>query len=95
MLVDPSFTADLGKVYRVSWTGDGGPLALGMKLERFHEVIVTGEAECEIRSWEIMSGVLARVVKMMYGGTLKEKVGLWCEDLKGYCEKKHREGAAT
>jgi hypothetical protein len=87
MLEDPTFTADLNKVYRVSWTGHGGLYALGMSLERFHEVIVLGETECEVRTWEIMSGPLARVVKLMFQDTLREKLGLWCEDLKRRCEK--------
>jgi hypothetical protein len=88
LLEDPTFTADLSKVYRVSWTGNGGMYAFGMKLERFHEVVVTGENECEVRTWEIMSGILSRVVKLMYEDTLKGKVGLWCEDLKKYCENR-------
>jgi len=95
MLADPSFTADLSKVYRVSWTGNGGMYALGIKLERFHEVIVRGENECEVRSWEIMGGLMARVVKALYEETLKDKVALWCEDLKAYCEKMHAQGTAA
>ncbi|RYN46106.1 hypothetical protein AA0118_g12695 [Alternaria tenuissima] len=90
-LEDPAFTADLSKVYRASWTGNGGMYAFGMKLERFHEVIVIGENECEVRTWEIMGGMLSRLVKVMYEDTLKGKVGLWCEDLKKYCEKVHNE----
>jgi hypothetical protein len=87
MLEDPTFTADLSKVYRVSWTGHGGLSSLGMSLERFHEVIVLGENDCEVRTWEVMSGPLARIVKMMFQDTLKEKVALWCEDLKKRCER--------
>jgi hypothetical protein len=90
MLADPMFTADLSKVYRVSWTGrGGGVMAWAMQLERFHEVIMRGEDECEVRTWEVMGGVLTRVVKMMYEKTLEEKLGLWCADLKKYCEEKH------
>ncbi|KNG45557.1 hypothetical protein TW65_07808 [Stemphylium lycopersici] len=77
ILEDPSFTADLDKVYRVSWTGNGGMGGMAPKLERFHEVIVRGNNECEVRSWEIMTGVVSRIVKFMYEDTLKEKVGLW------------------
>jgi hypothetical protein len=87
MLEDPTFTADLNKVYRVSWTGHGALHTLGMSLERFHEVIIVGENECEVRTWEVMSGPLARVVKLMYLNTLKEKLGLWCEDLKKRSEE--------
>ncbi|KAI0607651.1 Polyketide-cyc2 domain containing protein [Pyrenophora tritici-repentis] len=65
LLADPSFTADASKVYRVSWTGHGGMDSWGvMRLERVQEVIVKGEEECEVRSWEIMGGVMARVVKI-------------------------------
>jgi hypothetical protein len=95
LLEDPTFTADLSKVYRVSWTGNGGMYGLAPKLERFHEVIVISEEECEVRSWELMSGMLSRVVKLVYEDTLKAKVALWCEDLKRYCEKKYNEGAAA
>lgn len=93
LLDDPTFTADISKVYRVSWTGDGGLYSYGMKLERFHEIIVVGENDCEVRTWEIMSGILSRVVKLMYEDTLKEKVRQWCEDLKKRCEKMHADGA--
>jgi hypothetical protein len=86
MLDDPTFTADLTRVYRVSWTSAGGFMARFMQLERFHEVVKRGEKECEVRTWEVMGGVLARVVKGVYGKTLKEKVGLWCRDLKEWCE---------
>ncbi|KAF2850852.1 hypothetical protein T440DRAFT_468013 [Plenodomus tracheiphilus IPT5] len=95
LLKDQTFTADLSKVYRVSWTGNGGMYAFGIKLERFHEVIVMGENECEVRTWEVMSGVLSRAVKLMYEDTLKVKVGAWCEDLKKYSEKVHHAGTAT
>jgi hypothetical protein len=92
LLEDETFTSDLGKVYRVSWTGNGGMMSYVMKLERFHEVIVTGEGVCEVRTWEAMGGVLARVVKAVYGKTLQEKVGVWCADLKGWCERQGEAG---
>ncbi|KAH7380405.1 hypothetical protein DE146DRAFT_295326 [Phaeosphaeria sp. MPI-PUGE-AT-0046c] len=91
ILADPTFTADLSKVYRVCWTGHGGMYSYGsiMKLERFHEIIVLGDNECEVRTWEIMSGLLTRVVKIMYEETLKVKLGIWCADLKTQSEKLH------
>jgi hypothetical protein len=92
MLDDPTFTADLSKIYRVSWTSAGGFMARFMQLERFHEVVKRGEKECEVRTWEVMGGVLARVVKGVYGETLQEKVGLWCRDLKRWCEEQHKNG---
>lgn len=95
LLADPTFTADLSKVYRVSWTGEGGFSNYGLRLERFHEVIVIGENECEVRTWEIMSGILSRVVKLMYESTLNEKLGLWCRDLKKNCEKLYADGTIS
>jgi hypothetical protein len=96
LLQDPTFTADLTKVYRVSWTGHGGMNSLGlMKVERFHEVIVLGDDECEVRTWEVMGGVLARVVKMLYQATLQEKVGVWCADLKTESERLHAAGPTS
>jgi hypothetical protein len=96
LLQDPTFTADLSKVYRVSWTGHGGMYSSGlMKLERFHEIIVLSDDECEVRTWEVMSGLLTRVVKLMYEETLKKKLRLWCADLKQQSEKLHAAGTAS
>lgn len=88
---DGSFTADLSKVYRVAWTTHGGFVARGLRSERFHEVIVTGENECEVRTWEVMGGVLAYTVKWMFQKTLNSKFELWMNDLKKWCETKHLE----
>jgi hypothetical protein len=95
LLADPTFTSDLSKVYRVAWASNGGMMGLAPTVERFHEVIVMSEDECEVRTWEAMSGMTARLVKRMLDSTLKEKVGLWCEDLKRYCEKKHAQEKAS
>ncbi|USP80711.1 uncharacterized protein yc1106_07985 [Curvularia clavata] len=95
LLEDPSFTADLSKVYRVAWKGNGGMMGLAPTCERFHEVIVISDNECEVRSWELMSGVTAKIVKAMYENTLKEKVALWCTDLKRYCEQKHAQASSA
>ncbi|KAK5679330.1 hypothetical protein LTS10_008145 [Elasticomyces elasticus] len=84
---DGSWTADLQKVYRVAWKSEGGFVAKGLRSERFHEVIVLGEKECEVRTWEVMGGVLAHTVKWMYKQTLMDKFELWCKDLKKYCER--------
>lgn len=92
---DGTFTADLSKVYRVAWTTHGGFVARGLKSERFTEVIVTGENECEVRSWEVMGGMLAYTVKWMFQATLKEKFQLWASDLKKWSEKKHQEGSGA
>ncbi|KAK0926375.1 hypothetical protein LTR91_004859 [Friedmanniomyces endolithicus] len=85
---DGTYTADLQKVYRIAWKTEGGFVARGLRSERFHEVIAVGADECEVRTWEVMGGVLAHTVKWMYKQTLMEKFRLWCSDLKKYCEQK-------
>jgi hypothetical protein len=88
----PGYTTDLSSVYRVSWKGDKVDFfAKGLNTERFHEVIVTGEEQCEVRTWEVMGGVLAHTVKWMYGKTLGRKFEEWCADLRGFSEKKWAE----
>jgi len=80
---DSTFTEDLNTVYRISWKStEGGFVARGLRTERFHEIIVRSEQECEVRTWEVMGGVLARTVKWLYQETLNKKFQLWCEDLK-------------
>jgi len=84
---DPSFTSDLSKVYRVSWAQHGGFASKGLKTERFHEIIILGDgSECEVRTWEVYGGLLARTVKWLYQSTLNDKFRLWSDDLKKYVE---------
>ncbi|SMR49295.1 unnamed protein product [Zymoseptoria tritici ST99CH_1E4] len=83
---EPAYTADLDKVYRVCWKSYGGFASRGLRSERFHEIIVKSENECEVRTWEVMGGALANVVKWMYHKTLQQKFRLWVDDLKKYCE---------
>ncbi|KAF7198032.1 hypothetical protein HII31_00746 [Pseudocercospora fuligena] len=85
---DGSYTADLSKVYRVSWKTHGGFASRGLRSERFHEIIARGENQCEVRTWEVMGGFLAYTVKWMFQKTLDDKFKLWCEDLKRYSEEK-------
>ena len=86
------YTTDLANVYRVAWKGDKGDLfAKGLNVERFHEVIVRGEERCEVRTWEVMGGILAHVVKLLYKKTLNKKFGEWCAELKDFGEKKWTE----
>lgn len=86
------YTADLSNVYRVAWKGDKIDIfALGLNTERFHELIVRGREQCEIRTWEVMGGVLAHTVKWLYRKTLNIKFSEWCEELKEYGEKKWTE----
>lgn len=89
LLKDPTFTSDLSKVYRVSWAGRGALNEYAMQLERYHEVIITGDEECEVRSWEIFGGLLAWAVKFTQEKPLKGKVATWCADLKQKCEAEH------
>jgi Polyketide cyclase / dehydrase and lipid transport len=87
---DPSYSADLSKVYRIAWKGEGGFVSRGLSTERFHEVIPINEHECEVRTWEVMGGFLARTVKWFYEKTLNEKFEVWCGDLKKESEKRYQ-----
>ena len=89
-LREGNFTPDPGKVYRISWAGEGA-MAWLIQSERFHEVIVTGEEACEVRSWECFKGVMARVVKMMYQASLMDGFRRWVEDLRRESERRFEE----
>ena len=84
-----SYTSDLSKIYRISWNGEGTFLSRGLQTERFHELIILSEGSCEVRTWEVMGGVLARAVKWWYQKTLNEKFGTWCKCLKKISEEKY------
>ena len=88
---DGSFESDLGRVWRIAWTTEGGFAARGLKAERFNEIIDLGDGRCEYRSWECQGGLLARTVKWFYEKTLQERFGTWCEDLKRECERRAKE----
>ena len=88
-LSDPTFTSDLSQIHRISWTTEGGFVARGLRSERYHEIIATGDAECEVRTWECQGGVLARAVKWTYGKVLLEKFDVWCADLKRASEARY------
>ncbi|KAK5111928.1 hypothetical protein LTR62_004660 [Meristemomyces frigidus] len=83
---DAVYYPDLQKLYRVTWKSEGGFVSRGLRAERFHEIIVLSENECEVRTWECQGGILARTVKWMYAKTLMDAFAMWVEDLKGYCE---------
>lgn len=86
---EKTYTMDLTKVYRISWTTEGGFVARGLKSERFNEVIDLGEGNgCEVRTWENQGGVLARAVKYYYKDVLMEKFQGWCTELKAEAEKR-------
>lgn len=83
------YTSDLSNVYRVAWKGDQVDFfAKGLNTERFHEVIVRGEEQCEVRTWEVMGGVLAYAVRHMYRKTLDQKFDDWCLELKTFAESR-------
>ncbi|KAL8972371.1 MAG: hypothetical protein Q9183_000597 [Haloplaca sp. 2 TL-2023] len=86
---DGSYAKDLGHVWRIAWTTEGGFVARGLRTERFNEVIELGDGEgCEIRTWENQSGVLARAVKWSYKDVLNKKFEGWCKELKKEAEKR-------
>lgn len=91
---DPGYTSDLSKVYRIGWKGEGGFVSMGLHTERFHEIIVVDDENCEVRTWEVMGGILARTVKWMFKKTLEEKFELWCSDLKKVSEARVKEVTA-
>ncbi|KAL1649043.1 hypothetical protein SLS61_006566 [Didymella pomorum] len=91
----PVYTADLSRVFRVAWKGDKIDfIGKNMNVERFNEVIIKGEEQCEIHSWEVMGGILAHPVKWLYQKTLNRKFDEWCTGLKAYAEKKWAERPA-
>jgi hypothetical protein len=80
---EPTYTADLSTVYRVAWADDKRHAwEVGPTVERFTEVIVRGEHECEVRTWECQGGAVAHVVKWMYKGVLERKFSQWGEELR-------------
>jgi hypothetical protein len=84
---DPSYTSDLKTLYRISWKSEGGFVSRGLRTERFHEIIIRGEDACECRTWEIMGGPLASMVKWLYQTTLTKWFKTWCEELKKASEE--------
>jgi hypothetical protein len=85
---DPSYTSDLKTLYRISWKSEGGFVSRGLRTERFHEIIVKGKDECQVRTWEVMGGPLASMVKWLYQTTLRKFFIEWCEELKKTSEEK-------
>jgi hypothetical protein len=93
LINDASFTSDMSKVYRIAWKGEGSWFfTKGLQSERFHEVIILDENECEVRTWEVMGGPVSYTVKWMFKGNLEGKFGLWVGDLKKRAEGLHSGG---
>jgi hypothetical protein len=89
LTASPMYMSDLSSVYRVAWKGDKIDFfAKGLNTERFHEIIVRGEEQCEVRTWEVMGGILAHTVKWLYKKTLDRKFEEWCAELKEFGERK-------
>jgi hypothetical protein len=92
---------DAGKsgIYRISWAtdpekgiGGGGYPKFMLQAQRVHEIrpIVDGtgrETGCEIVTWECQKGMLAKVVKSMYGKYLQERFDEWVKSLGDYCDE--------
>ena len=53
------------------------------------------EVICEYRTWEVMAGPLAWIVKWIYGTVLQERFEDWSRDLKGFAEKTWSEKMAA
>lgn len=75
---------------RIAWAAD--PSAAGtilpalLKAERVHELTETADGT-EVRNWEIQTGMVAYMVRWMYGARLREVFEDWVQDLKGFVEK--------
>lgn len=89
---DGSYDSDRRRVYRISWTTEGGFLARGLKSERINEVIDLGDGKSIYRTWECQGGILARVVKWKYEKVLNDKFALWCANLKKQSERAYNLG---
>jgi hypothetical protein len=86
-------------IYRISWAldpdkgiGGGGYPKFMLQAQRVHEIrpIVDGtgkETSCEIVTWECQKGILAKVVKSMYGKYMQERFEEWVKSLGDYCEE--------
>jgi hypothetical protein len=92
--------ADTSGLYRISWAfdpdkgvGGGGYPKFMLQAQRVHEIRpiideATGkETSCEIVTWECQRGVLAKVVKTLYGKYLQERFEEWVKSLGDFCEE--------
>jgi hypothetical protein len=91
---------DTGKsgIYRISWATDpdkglgrGGYPKFMLQAQRVHEIrpLVDGtgqENSCEIVTWECQRGLLAKVVKSLYGKYLQDRFEEWVKGLGDFCE---------
>lgn len=89
---DGTWFKDRGKVFSFAWTTEGTFVSMGLKSERWHEIIELSKTECEVRAWECQGGPLARVVKFKFEKVLQRKFEQWCQDLKIESERRYGEG---
>ncbi|KAL4926932.1 SRPBCC domain-containing protein [Aspergillus undulatus] len=78
---------------RICWASDtdkGGFISWFLKAERVHEVSEVedqdGRIVTAVRNWELQVGVLAYVVKWIFGRRLENNFRIWVEGLKGFVE---------
>ena len=87
-----SAAAALAAGSRSRSTGPSYPKFM-LQAQRVHEIrpivdALTGkETGCEIVTWECQRGVLAKVVKKVYGKYLQERFEEWAKSLGEYCEE--------
>lgn len=82
---DAGYHSDLGTVYRLCWVQSG----TGLSSERFHEIVVVSENECEVRTWACYKGMVARTIKWSGNSRkLEEKMEAYLQDVKKYAEEK-------
>ncbi|OQE29615.1 hypothetical protein PENSTE_c002G09487 [Penicillium steckii] len=78
-----------GTAGRIVWASDfDAPGTMGPSLltaEREHEVKDV-EGGTEVRNWELQVGWMVYLVKIMYGGKLRQNFDLWVSDLKAFVE---------
>ncbi|PYH47897.1 uncharacterized protein BP01DRAFT_354418 [Aspergillus saccharolyticus JOP 1030-1] len=93
---------------RITWANDpsfqGRVMASLLSAERTHELVERVEVVSthpegeqrrvvtEVTNWEVQGGVLAYVVKWMFGGRLEENFGIWVKDLRDFVEQAGGEG---
>ncbi|GAD97178.1 predicted protein [Paecilomyces variotii No. 5] len=85
-----------GRIARIVWSSDHGSGLKGslsswlLHAERVHqieELDEEGESFAEVRTWEAQKGLLAYVVKYLYGSFLQAAFGRWVDELKGFIER--------
>ena len=79
------------KGYRIAWKGVGYA-KWQLHSERVTELVEVdeggeGRKGTEYVCWETFGGVLAPVVRLAVGGTLRERFGEYAEGLRGFCEE--------